>query len=230
MAVFGTDVDRPLYGRGPSVGLRFTVYAILSIVLMYYDQHGHWVQRLRYALDAAAYPVQVAVSSPRAAWNWLTESFQTRDALRAENKRLHDSGPGARAERRAPGRARAGERASCAGCAPRCRRSSRNGSWPRSSASRPIRCASASSSTRARANGVHGQPGGGRRQRRARPGRPRRTLELGGDPGHRSGARHPGAGDRATACAPSRSAPAIPASCCCPTWRSIPTSRAATCW
>jgi len=90
MAVFGTDVDRPLYGRGPSVGLRFSVYATLSIVLMYYDQHGHWVQRLHYALDAAAYPVQVAVSSPRAAWNWVTQSFQTSEALRAENKRLHD--------------------------------------------------------------------------------------------------------------------------------------------
>ena len=50
MAVFGTEVDRPLYGRGPSPGLRFTVYAVLSVVLMYYDQHGHWEQRLRYAL------------------------------------------------------------------------------------------------------------------------------------------------------------------------------------
>src|ERR1700734_916049 len=90
MVVFGPDVDRPLYGRGPSAGPRFTVYAILSIVLMYYDQHGHWVQRLHFALDAAAYPVQVAVSSPRTAWNWVAQIFQTRDALRAENKRLHD--------------------------------------------------------------------------------------------------------------------------------------------
>jgi rod shape-determining protein MreC len=90
MAVFGSDVDRPLYGRGPSAGLRFTAYAILSVALMYYDQHGHWVQRLHYALDAAAYPVQVAVSSPRAAWNWVAQIFQTRDALRTENKRLHD--------------------------------------------------------------------------------------------------------------------------------------------
>src|SRR5579863_10045185 len=90
MTVFGPDVDRPLYGRGPSAGLRFTVYAILSIALMYYDQHGHWVQRLHFALDAAAYPVQIAVSSPRTAWNWMTQGLQTRDALRAENKRLHD--------------------------------------------------------------------------------------------------------------------------------------------
>jgi rod shape-determining protein MreC len=88
MAVFGTDVDRPIYGRGPSPGLRFTGYAILSVVLMYYDQHGHWEQRLRYGLEAAAYPVQVAVNSPSAVWRALTESMRTRDQLRAENDQL----------------------------------------------------------------------------------------------------------------------------------------------
>jgi len=88
MAVFGTDVDRPLYGRGPSAGLRFTGYAALSIALMYYDQHGHLAQRIRFALDAAAYPVQEAVSSPGTGWRWLTQSFQTRDELRAENEQL----------------------------------------------------------------------------------------------------------------------------------------------
>ncbi|HEY3808535.1 MAG TPA: rod shape-determining protein MreC [Steroidobacteraceae bacterium] len=88
MAVFGTEVDRPLYGRGPSPGLRFTVYAILSVVLMYYDQHGHWEQRLRYALEAAAYPVQIAVNSPAAAWHSLTETFRSRQLLRAENEQL----------------------------------------------------------------------------------------------------------------------------------------------
>jgi len=88
MAVFGTDVDRPLYGRGPSAGLRFTGYAALSIALMYYDQHGHLAQRIRFALDATAYPVQQAVSSPGTAWRWLTQSFQSRDELRAENQQL----------------------------------------------------------------------------------------------------------------------------------------------
>src|SRR5579863_3300561 len=88
MAVFGTEVDRPLYGRGPSPGLRFTVYAVLSVVLMYYDQHGHWEQRLRYALEATAYPVQVLVNSPSAAWRALTATFESRALLRAENERL----------------------------------------------------------------------------------------------------------------------------------------------
>ncbi len=88
MAAFGTEVDRPLYGRGPSPGLRFTVFAVLSVVLMYYDQHGHWEQRLRYALEAAAYPVQVAVNSPSALWRSLNAELQGRAVLRAENARL----------------------------------------------------------------------------------------------------------------------------------------------
>jgi rod shape-determining protein MreC len=88
MAVFGTEVDRPLYGRGPSPGLRFTVYALLSVVLMYYDQHGRWEQHLRFALQAAAYPMQVAVNSPSAAWRTLTARFEGQAELRAENERL----------------------------------------------------------------------------------------------------------------------------------------------
>lgn len=88
MAVFGTEVDRPLYGRGPSPGLRFTVYAILAIVLMYYDSHGHWEQRLRYFLEAGAYPVQVVVNSPGAVWRSLTENFRGREQLRSEINQL----------------------------------------------------------------------------------------------------------------------------------------------
>jgi rod shape-determining protein MreC len=88
MAVSGSDVDRPLYGRGPSPGLRFTLYAIVSIVLMYYDRHGQVVQRIRYAMQAIVYPVQVAVGSPQQVFRALTDSLQTRRALRAENAQL----------------------------------------------------------------------------------------------------------------------------------------------
>ena len=34
---------------------------------------------MRYGLEAAAYPVQVAVNSPLAAWHWMTDSFSTRE-------------------------------------------------------------------------------------------------------------------------------------------------------
>jgi rod shape-determining protein MreC len=90
VAGFGTSIGRPIYGRGPSPGLRFTVYAVLSLTLMHLDQKAHWSERLRYGLDAAAYPVQVAVNSPLAAWHWLTDSFSTRSQLRAQNQQLHE--------------------------------------------------------------------------------------------------------------------------------------------
>jgi len=85
---FGTSVSRPIYSRGPSPGLRFTVYALLSFTLMYLDQRAAWSERIRYGLEAAAYPVQVAVNSPAAAWRWLTSSFATRSALHAQNRQL----------------------------------------------------------------------------------------------------------------------------------------------
>ena len=89
MAGFGTSVGRPIYGRGPSPGLRFTVYALLSLTLMYLDQRARWSERLRFGLAAAAYPVQVAVNSPAAAWHWLTDSFSTRSTLHTQNQQLH---------------------------------------------------------------------------------------------------------------------------------------------
>jgi cell shape-determining protein MreC len=84
MAVFGTEVDRPLYGRGPSPGLRFTGYALLCARADVLRSARHWVQRMRYALQAGAYPVQVAVSSPTNAWRWLPRAFQTRAALQTQ--------------------------------------------------------------------------------------------------------------------------------------------------
>jgi len=91
VAAFGTAAGRPLTGRGGSPGFRFTLYALLSVVVMYLDQRQHYLERLRYVLQAAAYPVQLAVNSPTAAWRWLRDSAQTRDALRAENARLRSA-------------------------------------------------------------------------------------------------------------------------------------------
>jgi rod shape-determining protein MreC len=87
MAAFGTGGSRAQV-RGPSPGFRFTLYAILSIVVMFLDQRHGWLEQARFVLQAAAYPIQLAVGSPSAAWHWLHESFETRDALRAENQRL----------------------------------------------------------------------------------------------------------------------------------------------
>ena len=88
MAAFGTGGIRS-QGRGASPGPRFTVYAIISILVMFYDQRHGWLEAARFFLTSTiAYPVQAAVNSPTSAWHWLQGSFESRDALRAENERL----------------------------------------------------------------------------------------------------------------------------------------------
>lgn len=88
MAGFATGAGRPLQGRGGSPGFRFALYAIISIAFMILDQRFNWLERAHYILQAASYPVELAVSSPVAAWRWVQNSFATRDSLEAENQQL----------------------------------------------------------------------------------------------------------------------------------------------
>jgi rod shape-determining protein MreC len=88
VAAFGTAAGRPLQGRSGSAGFRFTLYAALAVVIMYLDQRQHYLERLRYVLQAVAYPVQLAVNSPPAAWSWFRHSFEAREKLQAENASL----------------------------------------------------------------------------------------------------------------------------------------------
>src|SRR5215470_18085505 len=82
---FGTGASS---SRGGSPGFRFTLYAILSIVIMFLDQRGGYLEQIRYALNIAVYPIQLAVSSPSTAWRWLQQSVATRESLKADNERL----------------------------------------------------------------------------------------------------------------------------------------------
>jgi rod shape-determining protein MreC len=82
---FGTGASS---ARGGSPGFRFTLYATLSIIIMFLDQRGAWLEQIRYGLNILAYPIQLAVSSPSTAWRWMQESVATREALRADNERL----------------------------------------------------------------------------------------------------------------------------------------------
>lgn len=87
MAAFGTGGSRSQV-RGPSLGFRFVGYAIVSVVVMFLDQRHGWLEQARFYLQALAYPLQLAVSSPSEAWHWAQEVTETRDALRAENQSL----------------------------------------------------------------------------------------------------------------------------------------------
>jgi rod shape-determining protein MreC len=87
MAFAGGGLNRPST-RESAPGPRFFLFAVLSVVLMYYDQRDGWSSNIRYALQAAAYPVQVAVGSPRKLWNNMTGFFESRDSLREQNAQL----------------------------------------------------------------------------------------------------------------------------------------------
>ncbi|MCS6946711.1 MAG: rod shape-determining protein MreC [Steroidobacteraceae bacterium] len=55
---------------------------------MYLDQRGGWLESARFALQAAAYPLQVAVNSPSVAWRWVESALQSRRSLQRQNARL----------------------------------------------------------------------------------------------------------------------------------------------
>jgi rod shape-determining protein MreC len=74
--------------RDSAPGGKFFFFAILSIVLMYFDQRDGWGERIRYGLQAVAYPIQVTVGSPARLWKASTEMFRTRADLREENTAL----------------------------------------------------------------------------------------------------------------------------------------------
>jgi rod shape-determining protein MreC len=88
MAFAGGGLNRPS-ARDSAPGPRFFLCAVVSVVLMYFDQRDGWGERIRYALQAAAYPIQVTIGSPGRLWHAASELVQTRDSLRAENEKLH---------------------------------------------------------------------------------------------------------------------------------------------
>ena len=88
MAAYGAGNYRTSPGRGPAPGFSFTVYAVLAIVLMALDRRGGWLIQARYYLSAAAYPLQLAVSSPAQAWHWTRDSLTARATLEARNAEL----------------------------------------------------------------------------------------------------------------------------------------------
>jgi rod shape-determining protein MreC len=89
MAFVGGGFDRQS-SRDGSPGVRFTFFAVLSLVLMWYDQRDGWLQTVRYYLQAAAYPIQAAVSSPQALWRWGSDTLRSRASLEDENRQLRD--------------------------------------------------------------------------------------------------------------------------------------------
>lgn len=87
MAFAGGGMNTPST-RESAPGGRFFVCAVLSLVLMFFDQRDGWSARIRYVLQAVAYPIQVTVGSPGRLASATREFFRSRDSLRAQNAQL----------------------------------------------------------------------------------------------------------------------------------------------
>jgi len=87
LATLSSD-SRPIIGRGPSLGLRFFVLAILCIALMVLDHRQGHLERVREWLSVATYPVTWIVEAPFRAWDWLAAGVADRTRLRERNAQL----------------------------------------------------------------------------------------------------------------------------------------------
>ena len=74
--------------RDSAPGPRFVLFAIVSVVCLYYDQRDGWLQSMRYWLQGSVYPLQWLVDAPRAVLAQLGDALESRDSLRAEVARL----------------------------------------------------------------------------------------------------------------------------------------------
>jgi rod shape-determining protein MreC len=77
--------------RVSTLGLRALVLIALSIGLMVADHRQHGLVLIRAGLASAAWPLQMLVHSPVAAWDWLSASLRTRHDLLADNAALRDA-------------------------------------------------------------------------------------------------------------------------------------------
>jgi rod shape-determining protein MreC len=89
MAFAGGGLNRPS-ARDSAPGPRFFIFAAISVVLMYFDQKDGWGERIRYTLQAAAYPIQVVIGLPGRLRSSTAELVQTRASLRTENEALRE--------------------------------------------------------------------------------------------------------------------------------------------
>ena len=87
MSLQPTDT-KPLFMRGPSLGVRMLLIAVFSILLMILDhQQGH-LRTVRQGLAVAVYPIRVVVDLPFTAASWMGESLSDRGRLLSENRVL----------------------------------------------------------------------------------------------------------------------------------------------
>nr|WP_240901115.1 rod shape-determining protein MreC [Thioalkalivibrio sp. XN8] len=80
--------NKPLFDRGPSLGTRAVLLAVLSAALMFLDHREGHMDAVRGGLAVAVYPIRVLVDMPSAVFLWGRESLAERARLVAANEAL----------------------------------------------------------------------------------------------------------------------------------------------
>jgi rod shape-determining protein MreC len=80
--------NKPLFERGPSLGTRMVLLAVLSVSLMFLDHRQGHLDNVRRALSVAVYPIRVLVDMPSASFGWARERLAERNRLVTENREL----------------------------------------------------------------------------------------------------------------------------------------------
>ena len=74
-----------------SLGLRFSLLAVISLVSMVVDHRDDHLSQVRHAFSIAVYPIEIAVNFPFKTWRWVTISLAARTTLLSENAELKDA-------------------------------------------------------------------------------------------------------------------------------------------
>ncbi|MEO4045741.1 rod shape-determining protein MreC [Pseudomonas sp. CAU 1711] len=79
---------KPLFAKGPSLGVRLLVLVVLSAVLMVVDARFEVLQPLRAQLGIITGPAYQLARLPLTLWQGVTQQFSSRSELMAENEKL----------------------------------------------------------------------------------------------------------------------------------------------
>lgn len=79
---------KPLFAKGPSLGVRLLVLTVLSVVLMVVDARFDTLRPLRSQLGQVLTPLYWLAEQPLRLWAGVSQQFSSRDELIAENEKL----------------------------------------------------------------------------------------------------------------------------------------------
>ena len=81
----GDAVIKPLFVKGPSLGVRLLVLTVLSVSLMVVDARFDTLKPLRSQIGLLATPLYWLADLPTRLWEDMTLSISSRSELLAEN-------------------------------------------------------------------------------------------------------------------------------------------------